>query len=380
MKRYLFLLLYAVTVILLLPACKGRNGTVTTTSVGRGLGLRYAANLTLTAYDDYTVATLRNPWDTLHTLHTYILVPADRPLPERLPEGTVLRTPLTRAVVYSSVHCSLLDELGVIQCVAGVCDAKYIKLPFIQKGIKTGRVADCGIGTAPDIERIIDLHPDAILLSPFEKSNGYGRVEKLGVPLVECADYMETSPLGRAEWMRFYGLLFGVTDRADALFARVDSSYHALKTMARQTTGSPTVFSELKNGSVWYVPGGRSVPGRLFADAAGRYAFATDKHSGSVPFSFETVFDKAGACDIWLIKYNRERDMTYADLQAEYNGYTAFNAFKERRIYGCNTSRSYYYEETPFRPDYLLQDLISILHPEAEGAGELRYYSPLKER
>ncbi|MCD8292365.1 MAG: ABC transporter substrate-binding protein [Prevotellaceae bacterium] len=376
MKRYL---LYTAAVILLLSACKGGGG-VTTTSVGRGLNLRYAANLTLTAYDDYTVATLRNPWDTLRALHTYILVPAGRPLPARLPEGTVLRTPLTRAVVYSSVHCSLLDELGVVQSVAGVCDAKYIKLPAIQQGIKSGRVVDCGTGVTPDVERVIDLHPDAILLSPFEKSGGYGRVEQLGVPLVECADYMETSPLGRAEWMRFYGLLFGVPERADSLFAKVDSAYHALKAMAKQATASPTLFSELKNGSVWYVPGGRSVPGRLFADAAGRYAFATDKHSGSVPFSFETVFDKAGACDIWLIKYNRAADMTYADLQAEYNGYTAFNAFKQRRVYGCNTDSSPYYEETPFHPDYLLQDLIYILHPETQGAGKLRYYSPLKER
>lgn len=119
--------------------------------------------------------------------------------------------------------------------------------------------------------------------------------------------------------------------------------------------------------------------GRLFQDACGRYAFADDAHSGSVPLSFETVFDKAGDADFWLVKYNRDRDMTYADLEADYIGYTGFKAFKTRNIYGCNTAKVPFYEETPFRPDYLLADLIQILHPEIGDLGGLRYFCRLKE-
>ena len=159
---------------------------------------------------------------------------------------------------------------------------------------------------------IIDLHPDAILLSPFENSGGYGRIEKLNIPIIECADYMETSALGRAEWMRFYGLLFGAAPQADSLFAEVDSCYQRLKMRAQLSSTSFSVVSELKSGSAWYVPGGRSTIGRLFQDACGRYAFADDTHSGSVPLAFETVFDKAGDADVWLVKYNRDRDMSYA--------------------------------------------------------------------
>lgn len=107
--------------------------------------------------------------------------------------------------------------------------------------------------------------------------------------------------------------------------------------------------------------------------------FAEDKHSGCIPLAFETVFDKAGDADVWIIKYNRDRDMSYSDLKADYIGYTGFKAFKTRNIYGCNTAKVPFYEETPFRPDYLLADLIQILHPEIGDLGGLRYFCKLNE-
>lgn len=367
-------------ILLFLSACQGGKQQMVSSQVGDTIPLRYAENLTLVAYPEYTLATLRNPWDTLRTLHTYILVPAAKPLPAHLPQGTVVRTPLSKAVIYSSVHCGLVNNLGAFNSIGGICDLKYIKLPAVQEGVARGTIADCGDGMNPDMEKIIDLHPDAILLSPFENSGGYGRIDKLDIPVIECADYMETSALGRAEWMRFYGLLFGAASQADSLFAEVDSSYQRLRQRATLSSVSLSVLSELKSGSAWYVPGGRSTMGRLFNDACGRYVFADDKHSGSVPLAFETVFDKAADADVWTIKYNRNRDMTYTDLKADYIGYTGFKAFKTRNIYGCNTAEVPFYEETPFRPDYLLADLIQILHPEIGDLGGLRYFCKLKEK
>ena len=366
-------------VVLFLSTCSGRSKATSALTTGDTIPLRYAENLTLVTYPGYTLATLRNPWDTLKTLHNYILVPAAEPLPAHLPQGTVVRIPLSKAVIYSSVHCGLVNNLGAFSSIGGICDLKYIKLPAVREGVERGTIADCGDGMNPDMEKIIDLHPDAILLSPFENSGGYGRVEKLDIPIIECADYMETSALGRAEWMRFYGLLFGVAPQADSLFAEVDSSYQHLRQRATLSSVSLSVLSELKSGSAWYVPGGRSTTGRLFNDACGRYVFADDRHSGSVPLAFETVFDKAADADVWTIKYNRSRDMTYADLKADYIGYTGFKAFKTRNIYGCNTAEIPFYEETPFRPDYLLADLIQILHPEIGDLGGLRYFCKLKE-
>ena len=328
-------------VALLFSSCGGRSKASFALTAGDTIPLRYADNLTLVTYSDYTVATLRNPWDTLKTLHTYILVPSSQSLPAHLPEGTIVRTPLRKSVIYSSVHCSLMESLGVTGSIGGVCDLKYIKLPSIQDGCSKGTIIDCGDGMNPD----------------------------MNIPIIECADYMETSALGRAEWMRFYGLLFGVASEADSLFAEVDSCYGRLKKRAALSSVSLSIVSELKSGSAWYVPGGRSTIGRLFNDACGRYVFSEDKHSGSIPLAFETVFDKAGDADVWTIKYNRDRDMTYADLKA----------FKTRNIYGCNTAKVPFYEETPFRPDYLLADLIQILHPEIGDLGGLRYFCKLNE-
>ncbi len=360
-------LLICLFAVLFLSSCGGRSKTASALANGDTIPLRYAENLTLMSYPGYTLATLRNPWDTLHTLHTYILVPKDRELPAHLPAGTVVRTPLSKSVIYSSVHCGLMDNLGVFGSIGGVCDLKYIKLPAVHEACRRGAIADRGDGMNPDMERIIDLHPDAILLSPFENSGGYGRIEKLDIPIIECADYMETSALGRAEWMRFYGLLFGVAPQADSLFAEVDSCYQRLKMRAQLSSTSFSVVSELKSGSAWYVPGGRSTIGRLFQDACGRYAFADDTHSGSVPLAFETVFDKAGDADVWLVKYNRDRDMTYADLEADYIGYTGFKAFKTRNVYGCNTAK------VPLR-GRLRPSRLFVIRPNTDSASRNRRF------
>ena len=364
---------------LFLVACGGRGKAVLASDGGDTLELRHAENLTVVQYPDYTVATLRNPWDTLRTLHTYVLVSRDKPLPGQLPQGTVVRTPLSRALVYSSVHCSLLGKLGAADAIGGVCDLAYIHLPFIRRAHEAGKLADCGSGNNPDVERIIELHPDAILLSPYQDSNGYGRIEELGIPIVECADYLETSALGRAEWMRFYGLLFGVERQADSLFAEVEANYRRLKHRAQLSSTSLSVLSDTKYGPVWYVSGGRSPMGRLYADACGRYVFADEPTSGALALSFESVLDRAGDADVWLIKYNRDRDLTYADLRAEYAGYAEFKAFKQRDIYGCNAARVSFFEETPFRPDFLLADLIQIFHPDVKDLGGLRYFCKLEE-
>ncbi len=392
---------------------------------------------------------------------------------QEVQEGTLVRTPLSKAVVYSSVHCGLLNQIGALKSIGGVCDLKYIKLQEVQDGCRTGSIADVGNGMNPDIEKIIDLHPDAIMLSPFENSGGYGRVEKLNIPIIECADYMETSALGRAEWMRFYGLLFGEAQKADSLFAEVEKNYNELKALVAPLSletsalgraewmrfygllfgeaqkadslfaeveknynelkalvaplsSAPSVISELKNGSAWYVPGGKSTSARIYADAGANYVFADDEHSGSVPLAFETVFDKGQNADFWLIKYNQAIDKTYADaganyvfaddehsgsvplafetvfdkgqnadfwlikynqaidktykeLEQDYAPYTGFRAFKERNIYGCNTGKVDFYEDSPFHPDRLLKDLIKIFHPTLLEGYELKYFTKLAE-
>ena len=378
MKQISFFLTLWVTV-LLLSACGGKSSTASGSTQGDTIPLHYSSNLSLIDYEDYIVAQLRNPWDTAKILHTYVLVDKNQPLPQELPQGTLVRTPLSKAVIYSSVHCSLLKDFGALNSIGGVCDLKYIKLPEIEEGCRNGTIADVGDGMNPNIEKIIDLHPDAILLSPFENSGGYGRVEKLNVPIIECADYMETSSLGRAEWMRFYGLLFGKKTEADAMFAAVERNYKDLQELVKPISFAPSVMCDLKTSSTWYTPGGNSIIAKLYSDAGANYIFREDTHSGSLPYPFEVIFEKGQQTDFWLIRYNQPVDKTYGELEKEFAPYAGFRAFKERNIYGCNTNRVPFYEETPFHPDWLLKDLIKIFHPSLLEGYELRYYNKLAE-
>ena len=346
---------------------------------GDSLTFKYARLLSVVDDGDYTVVTLQNPWKEGYTLHTYILVPREAELPPHLPKGTVIRTPLQRAVIFTTVHSALLMELGCQDQIAGVADLKYIKIPWIHEQVAAGKITDCGDGMSPVIEKIIDLHPDAILLSPFENSGGYGKLEDIDIPLVECAEYMEVSPLARAEWMRLYGLLFGREQKADSLFAVVDSSYNSLKQKVQDAGEGRSVIVDKQVGSVWYVPGGRSTIGQMVQDAGGRYPWATDGHGGSLSLPFETVLEKASDAEVWLFRYDSEQPITREQLLAEKKGYSQFRAFQEGEVYGCNVETSLFYEESPFRPDWLLQDFIQMIHPEIKLQESLRYYQKLKK-
>lgn len=379
MKKIL-LSAYIVTWVLLLSACGGGSKTSSLQAEGDTVRMKYSSLLQIVKHADYTVVTIRNPWDTLKVLHTYLLADREKPLPEHLPEGTIVRTPLQKSVIYSSVHCSLWSELDELKGIGGVCGLEYIKLPQIQEGCRNGSIVNVGNSMNPDIERIIDLRPDAILLSPFENSGGYGRVGKLNIPIIECADYMETSALGRAEWMRLYGLLLGKEAQADSLFAGIEKEYLTLTQQVKsQNLKRPTVISEMKNSSAWYIPGGNSTMGRLYQDAGADYVFASLSNSGSVPLAFETVFDRGGNADIWLIKYNQPQDKTYSELERDYAPYARFKAFQDRKVYGCNTNHVPFYEESPFHPELLLKDLIKIFHPELLPDYDLKYFSNLAE-
>ena len=393
----------------MLVSCGGRR-TTASQETGDTVAFKYATLLTVVHHQDYTEVMLNNPWKEGMTLHRYLLVP-DSINPQDISltshhsplTSTIVRTPLSRSVIFTTVHCAMLMSLDKEDCISGVADLKYIKIPWIQKQVKAGRIIDVGEGMSPMVEKIIDQRPDALFLSPFENSGGYGRLEEIGIPIIECAEYMEPSPLARAEWLRFYGILFGCEARADSLFAVVDSSYNTLKKLftvdslqftdeysdgseglaSKSTVNrklSPVnkkVLLDKVTGSVWYVPGGRSTIGQMIQDAGGDYPWADDDHSGSVSLPFEAVLEKAGEADVWLFRYSSDHDITPAELLSEHHGYDQFKAFRTGEIYGCDVERSLFYEESPFRPDWLLGDYIHILHPDIPDLPPLRYYKKL---
>jgi iron complex transport system substrate-binding protein len=368
--RYIQLLIIAV----LLTACGGAKKNAPQQAGGDAVTFKYATQISVEKFDGYTVATIKNPWKEGMTLHRYVLIPADQEIPNHIPSGTIVRTPLKRAVMFTTVHCAMLMEFGKQDCISGVADLKYIKIPWIQEQVAKGKISDVGDGMSPVIEKIIDEHPDALFLSPFENSGGYGKLEEINIPIIECADYMEASPLARAEWLRFYGMLFGCEERADMLFQSVDNSYHQLKALAAKAKTKPSVVVDKVTGSVWYVPGGKSTIGQMIRDANAQYAWADDEHSGSISLPFETVLERAGDTDVWLFRYSGDHDITYDELLSEHHGYNQFKAFKKQTAYGCDVERSLFYEESPFHPERLLGDFIHILHPELDTMASMRYF------
>ena len=321
-------------------------------------------------------AQIANPWKKNTLLHSYTFTTEQSTDYSFSRNSNTIQVPLKRIVVMTNSLAHLMVELGVADCIAGVCEPEYITDSVIRARLADGTIADCGNSMYPTIEKIMELKPDAIMVSPFEET-GYGQLEKLGIPLLECADYMETSPLARAEWMRFYGRLFGAGAKADTLFMQVKDNYQNLCDLARKTPLRPRVMLDTKSGSAWYVAGGNSTIGQMISDAGGVYIFAGNNNSGSVPLSFETVFEKAQDADVWLLKNSNSNPLTYKLLESDFKQYSSFKPFKDKNIWVCDVNKVPYFELTSFHPEMLLADFISIFHPEMSHART--FYHPLDE-
>ena len=466
MKK-LYILLCGATVALLMAACLGGKTAAADAEAGDTLEMKYAKLLTIVKHGDgeetsdatedidyqYAEAIIANPWKAGTMLHRYILIPKGEEgdktvaiLAKRRSTGArcttdTVRTPVERSAVFIAPHCQLMYELGCQQAIRGVCDLNYINIPDVRKrAASAGKasagkasagkafagkasagnassenasaqnsIVDCGSSMAPDIERIIALKPEAILVSPFENSGGYGKLDKLHIPLIEAADYMESSPLGRAEWMKFYGMLFGraknisttaagkaseaaagkaseaaagkaseatlpasCEPKADSLFAQIEKEYLNLKAEAGKLPKGLSILTERKTGGVWYVPGGQSTIGILLKDANARYIFSDDQHSGSLPMSPEQILAKGKQVDVWAFKYFGGAPLSQAQLLQEYDGYKALAAFSRGNIYQVDTSTVPYFELTSFHPELLLREFIILAH--GSQFGKLRFY------
>lgn len=382
-----------------LTACQDGKTAAGMEEGGDTLQMKYAQLLTIVSHDEqgYTEVKVHNPWKEGTELHRYILVPkgkegdatmaklAGQAHGEGKAAATLgvktdtVRTPLESNLVFTAPHCQLLTELGCQNAITGVCDKDYINIPDIKSRAQADAkvahpIMDCGSSMQPDIERIIALHPEALLISPFENNGGYGKLDKLRIPIIETADYMETSPLGRAEWIKLYGLLLS-SSKADSLFSAIEKEYLQLKAEAAKLPLGLSILTERKTGNVWYVPGGKSTMGILLRDAHAKYIFADDQHSGSLSMSPEQIIAKGNQIDAWALKYFGGNALAKNELLAEYQGYQALKAFQSGNIYETDTSREPYFELTSFHPEILLREFIILSHPEAgDKFGKLRFY------
>jgi iron complex transport system substrate-binding protein len=341
--------------------------------------VRYAKGFRINRFKDCTQLIVKNPWDSANVLERYVLVDRNRKLPAHLPDGIVVRTPVERVAFCSSVHAGMWNRLNKAGLTVGVCEPEYFSIPVIIQGLREGRIANLGMATSINIEKLIAAAPEILVVSPFENTKRT-EFEKVKLVVVKDASYMEESPLGRAEWIKFEAAFTNQDKMADKIFSNIAQNYTKLCLRVANTTTRPTVFTEKKFGDIWYIAGGKSYFGRFIHDAGADYLWKDLNQSGSMPFTFEKVYAKAVKADYWLIKYNDKcGNMTYESLKNEYPLYANFNAYRHKQVFAINTAMTPFYEAGPMEPDKVLADLVAVFHPELVPGYKPAYYFNLQK-
>lgn len=349
--------------VLIAVSCGGHSNASKDKVYGDTL-TSYAELLTLVDCGDYVAAVVTDPWNPGKTLASYALVPRDDASSPAVPDGfQVVKVPLARSVVESSTNSAAIAELKALDGVAAVSDGNYYSSSdTIARLIAAGRIADVGSSMSPKVETLVDVAPDAILSSPY-KNAGHGVIETLKVPIIDCADYMESTPLGRAEWILLLGHLYGNPDGAKAIFNNVSKDYNNLCSLASSASGSkPKILPEALTSGVWYVPGGKSYMAKMLADAGAEYPWADDESTGSLQLDIAAVLYKAADADIWFMR--NYGTPTLASLHEASPLYPQIKAYADGNVYNCDTSTSPFFNDIAFHPERILSDFITLFHPE----------------
>ncbi len=344
--------------VLLLASCVSKTVQESPSSPQGENLMRYARNVAVYEADSGYQMEVCNPWDTTVSLGSYFI-------PE---EG------LGSVICFSSTQWSVFLQLGEIARVKGLLEGRYVHDQRMKDLLAEGKVKDVGTETAKNIEMMIQMHPDVILYSPYFDGN-QDPLKVTGAMLFPFADYLETTPLGRAEWIRVVGMMTGRRVDADAWFNDIEARYNALKDLCADVETRPTVFSDLAFNGQWYVAGGQSYIAQLFRDAGADYIWKDDPSTASFPLDSETILAKAQHADFWRVTNSSSLAMTYESLKRENAVYALFDAYKNHKIFVCDIQPTGYFEKSQIEPDILLSDFIAIFHPEKLGEGyQSKYY------
>lgn len=350
--------------------------------------IKYASKFKIEVKKGYTVVTVLNPWQGADQDYVYVLVSDRQETPDlaafRKSQNEIIqevKVPLERVVLTSTTFIPLLEQLGEAAALVGFPGTEHISSEKVRKHIDEGKVENLGAEAQLNIERLINLNPDALMDYAMQGENKSGTLaRKGGIPVLYNADYLETSPLGRAEWIKFAGAFFDKAEKADSIFNALEQNYDSLKVLASKTTIKPTVFSGIVYGDTWFLPGGRNSAAQFLKDAQADYLWRDTPNEGSIKLSFEAVYDKAHDADFWIgaASFNSLQEIKNADSR-----YANFRAFKEGNVYTYNAKVGAkggltFFELGYARPDLVLADHIKMLHPELLPDYELYFYKQLK--
>jgi len=375
--------LYFIIFITLLAVAGCKTDTKATQAKAQQVtnAVKYAKGLQIFKYDGITVVRVTEPWPDAKEGFTYVMQQKGAMVPDSLKQFTIIPVPLTSVIVTSTTHIPSLEMLGVENTLVGFPGTDYISSEKTRALIDSGKVKEAGANESLNTEVVIDLNPGAVVAFGINSTNKtLSTLQQSGLKVLYNGDWTEQSPLGKAEWIKFFGALYAKDAEADKLFSKIEKDYNDALALTKSVTKKPTAMAGAIYQDQWFMPQGGSWGSLFLKDAGANYLWADAEGTGSLSLSLETVLDKAQNADIWIgtSQFTSLKEMTDANPH-----YAQFKAFKNKQVYSYSVKKGktgglIYYEMAPNRPDLVLKDLISIFHPELLPGYELNYFEKLK--
>ncbi|HET8885940.1 MAG TPA: ABC transporter substrate-binding protein [Salinimicrobium sp.] len=347
---------------------------------GTELEIKYAKGFSIIDYGSFKILNVESPFPESKKSYKYLLVQKEAQIPENLEYDQKIEIPVQKIVVTSTTHIPSLETLQVEESLVGFPNLSYISSEKTRKLIAEGKVTELGQNESINTEVLISLQPDVVVGFEVDGNNKtFNTIKKSGIPVVYNADWTENSPLGKAEWIKFFGVFYNKSDEAFSAFEDVEKTYLEAKKRAATATTSPTVLSGSMYKDIWYLPGGKSWQAQFIKDANADYLYADSEETGSLNLSIENVLSKAQNAEFWI---GPAQFTSYEQMLNESQHYQQFESFQNKKIYTYSSKKGetggvIYYELAPNRPDLVLKDLISIFHPELFPQHKLVFFEPL---
>jgi iron complex transport system substrate-binding protein len=353
--------------LLTLVGCKNNEKTDTLKTTTAENIIRYASGLAIYEYDGYSVVKVTNPWPDANKDFIYVLKEKNAVVPDSLQSHTTIQVPLQSIVVTSTTNVPFLEVLNVENQLVGFPHTDYISSEKTRALIDKGRVKNVGQNEKLNMEQLIELAPELIVTFGLDNNNPMlHNLEKSGLKVMIQGDWMEQSPLGKAEWIKLYAALFGKQKEAKKIFDGIVTDYNQALESVKKSKAETTVLYGSMYQDQWYVAKGNSWVAQFLRDAKADYLWKDAEGTGSLGLSFENILDKAKNAKCWIAAGPYK---TLAELAESNPHYSQFDAFKNKNVYTFEaklgaTGGTIYYESGPSRPDLVLKDFIKIFHPE----------------
>lgn len=376
LKKILFFFL-----LLSIYSCKNNSENKSSDNqLGKKMNIENAKGFSITKFNGYSLVKVSTPWPEAKEPFVYLLKKEDTKIPEDIEYDQMVEVPVKKIVVTSTTHIPALEALNAEKTLVGFPGLNYISSEKTRELIRKGAISELGQNENINTEILIDLTPDVVMGFAINASNkSFETIQKTGIPVIYNGDWTELTPLGKAEWIKFFGALYGKEEKAAEIFENIKSEYLKAKELAKSAKSSPKVISGAMYNDNWYMPYGNSWQAQFIEDANADYLYAETNGNGSLSLAFESVLEKAEDAEYWI---SAGQFTSYDQLFSESEHYKRFKAVRDQKVYSVSLSQGatggiIFYELGPHRPDLILKDLISIFHPELLEDHEQVFYKPL---